>query len=135
MIKATKYLAISAAVLAAALVSRPAGSDHDLDMEYAQHMPLVAESMLLDITRMGNVLVAVGERGHILTSSDGENWEQAEVVPTRSTLTTVFNDGHRLWAGGHDAVILTSGDAGNTWTRQYFAPERQQVVMDIYFSD
>ena len=41
----------------------------------------------------------------------------------------------RLWAGGHDAVIITSGDGGNTWTRQFFDPERQQAVMDLYFTD
>jgi photosystem II stability/assembly factor-like uncharacterized protein len=135
MIKITKHLAIICTALAAGLLSRPACSDHDLDLEYAQHLPLVADSMLLDITRVGDTLVAVGERGHVVTSTDGKTWVQAEVVPTRSTLTTVFSDGQRLWAGGHDAVILTSGDAGNTWTRQFFDTHRQQAVMDIYFSD
>ena len=91
--------------------------------------------MLLDITRSGTTLVAVGERGHVLFSRDGESWEQAEVVPTRSTLTTVTHAGDRLWAGGHDAVIITSGDGGNTWTRQFFDAERQQAVMDLYFTD
>jgi len=106
-----------------------------LDVEYAEHMPLATESVLLDITRVGNTLVAVGERGHVVTSTDGENWQQAEVVPTRSTLTTVFSLGDRLWAGGHDAVIITSGDGGDTWTREFFDPERQQAVMDIMFTD
>jgi len=109
--------------------------DQGLDIEYAEHMPLVPESMLLDITLAGDTLVAVGERGHIVLSTDGENWSQVEVVPTRSTLTTVFNVGNRLWAGGHDAVIITSGDGGKTWTRQFFDPGRQQAVMDIYFTD
>jgi photosystem II stability/assembly factor-like uncharacterized protein len=122
-------------VLAAAVALRPAVADHDLDMEYAEHQPLVIESMLLDITRIGDTLVAVGERGHIVTSTDGVNWTQAEIVPTRSTLTTVFSVGGRLWAGGHDAVIVTSGDKGKTWTRQFYDTHRQQAVMDIYFSD
>jgi photosystem II stability/assembly factor-like uncharacterized protein len=91
--------------------------------------------MLLDITRAGNTLVAVGERGHVATSTDGNTWTQAEVVPTRSTLTTVFSVGDRLWAGGHDAVILTSGDKGKNWTRLAYDPERNQAVMDIYFTD
>ncbi|MEE4217599.1 MAG: YCF48-related protein [Xanthomonadales bacterium] len=107
----------------------------DLDVEYAEHMPLVGESMLLDITRAGNTLVTVGERGHVLFSTDGKNWTQAEVVPTRSTLTTVTSSGGRLWAGGHDSVIITSGDGGNTWTRQFYDAERQQSVMDLYFTD
>lgn len=107
----------------------------ELDVDYAEHLPLVTESMLLDITRAGDKLVAVGERGHVILSSDGENWTQAEVVPTRTTLTTVTETNGRLWAGGHDAVIITSGDGGNTWTRQFGDPERQQAVMDILFTD
>jgi len=106
-----------------------------MDVEYAEHMPLATESVLLDITRVGNTLVAVGERGHVVTSKDGESWQQAEVVPTRSTLTTVFSLGDRLWAGGHDAVIITSGDGGDTWTLENFDSERQQAVMDILFTD
>lgn len=107
----------------------------DLDVDYAEHLPMVKESMLLDITRTGDSFVAVGERGHVVVSSDGENWTQAEVVPTRATLTSVtYNDG-RLWAGGHDAVIITSGDGGNTWTRQFHDAERQQAVMDLHFTD
>ena len=98
-------------------------------------MPLATESMLLDITRSGDTLVAVGERGHVVTSKDGENWVQAEHVPTRSTMTTVFSVGNRLWAGGHDAVIITSADKGKTWTRLFFDPDRGQAVMDIYFTD
>ena len=110
-------------------------ADDHMDIEYAEQMPLATKSMLLDITRSGDNFVAVGERGHVVTSTDGKSWSQAEHVPTRSTLTTVFSDGNRLWAGGHDAVIVTSGDDGRTWTQLYFDPERNQAIMDIYFSD
>ncbi|MCP4044449.1 MAG: hypothetical protein GY732_00490 [Gammaproteobacteria bacterium] len=110
-------------------------ADHHLDVEYAEQKPLATKSMLLDITRSGNRLVAVGERGHVIISGDGETWVQAEHVPTRSTLTTVFSIGERLWAGGHDAAILTSGDGGETWTELFFDPDRQQAVMDIFFTD
>ena len=107
----------------------------ELDVDYAEHLPLATESILLDVTRAGDKLIAVGERGHVIFSSDGENWTQAEVVPTRATLTTVAQANGRLWAGGHDATIITSGDGGNTWTRQFTDQERQQAVMDIHFTD
>ena len=107
----------------------------EIDIDYAEQLPLVPHSMLLDITRTGKGLVAVGERGHVILSADGNDWQQAEVVPTRATLTTVFGLGQRLWAGGHDALIMTSGDGGNTWTREFFDPDRQQAVMDIFFTD
>lgn len=126
------------AVLCAALATATgalADSATELDVNYAEHLPLVTQSMLLDITRAGDTFVAVGERGHVILSTDGETWEQSEVVPTRATLTSVTSAGDRLWAGGHDAVIITSGDGGNTWTRQFQDTERQQAVMDLYFTD
>lgn len=114
----------------------PAADTSELDIEYAEPARLSTRSLLLDISALpSGGFVAVGERGHVVYSADGETWQQADVVPTRSTLTTVTGHGSRLWAAGHDTVILTSGDAGVTWTRQYFDPERQQPIMDIHFFD
>jgi photosystem II stability/assembly factor-like uncharacterized protein len=135
MSRSNRYLAIIFTFLAAAWLGQYAVADHHVDVEYAEQMPLATHSMLLDITRSGNSFVAVGERGHVVTSTDGKAWTQAEHVPTRSTLTTVFSIGDRVWAGGHDAVILTSADRGKNWTRLFFDPERNQAVMDIYFTD
>jgi len=135
MIRSIRFLSVFCFVLAAPWWVQIVIADHHMDVEYAEQMPLATESMLLDITRSGSTFVAVGERGHIVTSTDGENWVQAEHVPTRSTLTTVFSLGDRLWAGGHDAVILTSRDEGKTWTQLFFDPDRQQAVMDIFFTD
>ena len=128
-------LAAVLAIVLQGVAAVPARADSHLDVEYAEIQPLAAASVLLDVTRIGGRLVAVGERGHVVWSDDGEAWQQAENVPTRSTLTTVFAVGERLWAAGHDAVIITSGDHGRTWSRQYFDPERQQGVMDLLFTD
>jgi photosystem II stability/assembly factor-like uncharacterized protein len=135
MIKFPRLLSLIVFTLLAGWWTLSVIAHNHIDVEYSEQMPLATKSMLLDITRSGSTLVAVGERGHIVTSTNGEDWIQAEHVPTRSTLTTVYSTGNRLWAGGHDAVILTSGDAGKTWTRLYYDPERAQAVMDIQFSD
>lgn len=135
MNKSSRFLFILCIGPFAGLMVQNTDAETGIDVEYAEHMPLATESVLLDITRAGDTLVAVGERGHVVISKDGKNWQQAEVVPTRSTLTSVFSLGDRLWAGGHDAVIITSGDGGNTWTLEFFDPERQQAVMDIVFTD
>jgi len=135
MIRSIQFFAVLFVVIVEGLMALAVNADQDMDVKYAEHMLLSTESMLLDITLAGNTLVAVGERGHVVISTDGEKWKQAEVVPTRSTLTSVFSKGDRLWAGGHDAVIITSGDGGDTWTQQFFDPDRQQAVMDIYFTD
>jgi len=132
----SKQISAALCVLVICLLSAlDAWADTVMDVEYAEMQPLAADSMLLDVIRIDDRLVAVGERGHVIFSDDGETWQQAEHVPTRSTLTSLFRVGDRLWAGGHDAIIITSGDRGTTWSRQYFAPDRQQAIMDIYFTD
>ena len=90
----------------------------------AQQAPLADQSLLLDVIRTSEgQFVAVGERGHILLSDDGVSWSQAEAVPTRSTLTSLTSAGGKLWAAGHDTVILTSTDNGNSWSQLYFDPD------------
>ncbi len=85
----------------------------------AQQSALASRSLLQGIARAGPRLVAVGQRGHILYSTDtGTSWKQAD-VPVSSDLTAVFfvND-LKGWAVGHDGVILHSADGGLTWTLQ-----------------
>lgn len=135
----SESIALLAAMLLPALV--PAGGAADpaepgIDIEYAEHVPLAAHALLLDTIRVGDRIVAAGERGHIVYSDDeGVTWRQAEVVPTRSTLTSLAAAGSRLWAAGHDTVILTSGDRGVNWTRQSFDPGRLQPILDLHFLD
>ena len=76
-------------------------------------------SMLLDVTRAGDRLVAVGEYGTVLYSDDdGRGWRQAS-VPVQVTLTAVhFPTPDKGWAVGHDAVILHSSDGGASWQKQ-----------------
>lgn len=76
------------------------------------------KSVLLDIGRAGERLVAVGERGLILWSDDeGKSWQQAK-APVSVTLTSVsFADPQTGWAVGHSGVILRSEDSGRTWSK------------------
>ena len=98
--------------------------------------PLAIESLLLDGAAAGSRLVVVGERGHILVSTDdGASWTQAE-VPTRALLTAVhMHDERTGWAVGHDAVILRTGDGGETWTVAHQAPEEELPLLDVWFHD
>lgn len=85
----------------------------------AQPSELAARRLLLGVAHIGNRLVAVGPRGHIVTSGDGgKTWQQAQ-VPVSSDLTAVFMlNERRGWAVGHDGVVLVTADGGSTWTRQ-----------------
>jgi photosystem II stability/assembly factor-like uncharacterized protein len=87
-------------------------------------LPAVASSrslvgMMLDVTRAGERLVAVGAYGNILYSDDsGTSWRQAH-VPVQVSLTAVsFPTPDQGWAVGHDAVILHSSDGGESWRKQ-----------------
>lgn len=87
----------------------------------SERLPKVVHSLLLDVAATSTGFIAVGERGHIITSSDGKNWQQLD-TPTRSTLTTVSVAGNAIWAAGHDGIILHSPDAGKSWQRQRVMP-------------
>ena len=85
----------------------------------ARSSPLADRAPLNDVTRSGDSMVAVGQRGHILYSDyTGGHWQQAK-VPVSSDLTAVYFSGRRAgWAVGHDGVILHSKDAGASWSKQ-----------------
>ena len=102
----------------------------------AVEAPLAIESLLLDGAVAGSRLVVVGERGHILVSTDnGASWKQAP-APTRAHLTAVhLHDERTGWAVGHDAVILRTTDGGETWKLVHYAPEEERPLLDVWFRD
>lgn len=104
-------------------LSSPAGLAGTADRLAREATPLkvidsamTRQLLLLDITAVGNRLVAVGEQGVILISDDqGESWRQAK-VPSSVLLTAVqFVDEQIGWAVGHDGVALQTQDGGESW--------------------
>lgn len=97
--------------------------------------PRAAHTLLTRVTPAGAQLVAVGARGHILRSADGENWVQS-ASPVSALLTSVFFiDDKEGWVTGHDATILHTGDGGENWTLQHFDPASNLPLLDIVFTD
>lgn len=96
----------------------------------------VARALLLDATRAGERIVAVGERGIVLYSDDeGATWKQA-TVPVDPTLTAVtFVDPQHGWATGHDATILATVDGGLTWVKQFSDPELDVPLLALHFEN
>ncbi|MEZ5460220.1 WD40/YVTN/BNR-like repeat-containing protein [Dokdonella sp.] len=91
----------------------------------AEMLPLASKATMLDITRSGDRFIAVGERGEVMISADGNEWTQSAGVPLRSTLTAVSAVGNQVWAVGHDGVILHSADGGENWEIQRRDPRGQ----------
>lgn len=76
-------------------------------------------SMLTGITQTPDGRwVAVGRRGHVLFSNDGQAWQQATVPVSVDLVAVHFPTPDLGWAVGHGGVILHSADGGRTWDKQ-----------------
>lgn len=119
-----------AGLLLAALCFSPivdAGNRKDeLPVRPAIMSAKAARALLTDVSVVGNKIAVVGERGHILTSTDeGHTWVQGN-VPVQVLLTGVFFVNEQLgWAIGHEAVILHTRDGGSNWEVQYANPYKE----------
>jgi photosystem II stability/assembly factor-like uncharacterized protein len=90
--------------------------------------------LLVDAERLGNRLVAAGDRGYIVFSDDaGATWKRAQAPPAPLLTAIDFLDAQAGLAVGHDAVILATADAGETWTQQFSAPSEQRPLLDVIF--
>lgn len=137
--KWSPLVAAGCLALGAASAVRAAGTGDVLEVP-AVESERAAISLLLDVDRAGERLVAVGERGHIIHSDDqGKTWTQAP-VPVSLLLTALdFADERQGWAVGHGAVVLHSADGGVNWTKQFdgnianvsVLEEARQVVADL----
>jgi photosystem II stability/assembly factor-like uncharacterized protein len=85
---------------------------------------------MLAVTRAGERLVAVGERGIVLLSDDsGRSWRQV-VTPVHASLTTVTFVGQKKgWAAGHMGVILHTTDGGESWVKQFDGIQAASLVL------
>jgi photosystem II stability/assembly factor-like uncharacterized protein len=117
-----RFSMIKATVLATSLVV--SGFAHAEWQDPLESPALVTDrahkGLLLDITRIGSRMVAVGSHGHIVYSDDsGKSWSQG-LSPSSTTLTAVsFPTASKGWAVGHDGLILHSNDGGETWVKQF----------------
>lgn len=82
-----------------------------------------------------DTIVAVGERGAILRSTDAAvSWSTIPAPPdARATLTGVAfaPDSQHGWAVGHDALILVTSDAGQTWHKQHQGDDLESSFLDV----
>jgi photosystem II stability/assembly factor-like uncharacterized protein len=93
--------------------------------------------LLLDGAVVGPDIVAVGERGAIFRSTDNARTWQAAASLATATLTgvTFVPEGVRGWAVGHDALILTTSDAGRTWQQQWQGESLADSFLDVLALD
>ncbi len=114
----------------------PAIAEEQQAPQSAYILPNADKSLITDIISVsGKFYVAAGERGHVLKSVDGQQWQQS-ATPLRSNLNSIFFYNEQLgWAVGHDASIIHTNDGGNTWSLQQYLPELDKPLLDIVFND
>ena len=119
--RALRATLVGALVLATALCAGtlPAAGFQDPLAVPAQPSALASKGLLQGVARAGLRIVAVGQRGHVIYSTDaGSTWKQAN-VPVSSDLTAVFFvTDQKGWAVGHDGVVLQTTDGGLNWSLQ-----------------
>ncbi len=104
-----------------------------------------ADPLLLGAAACGDAIVAVGERGTIVRSTDNARSWQELARPVRATLTAISfappegtpaaNSSTPGWAVGHDAVVLGSNDGGRTWVKQYQGEKLEDSFLDVLALD
>lgn len=86
----------------------------------AESSALASRAALTAMTRAGDRIVAVGQRGIVIHADSSKpklHWHQAS-VPVSTDLTGVtFPTVREGWAVGHGAVVLRSADQGATWVK------------------
>lgn len=108
-----------------------------LGLVTARSAPVVPNMLLLDGAIVESRLLAVGERGTILSSPDqGRTWHGVE-SPGQATLTAISfaPDGRHGWIVGHDALILATADGGLTWRKQWQGPNLTDSFLDVLALD
>ncbi|MDP3672794.1 MAG: YCF48-related protein [Telluria sp.] len=128
---------MSALALACALGAGAAGAAEEVALRAARLDPHAARAAMLDATRAGNRIVAVGEHGYVLLSDDdGKTQRQAKSVPVDFALTSVsFIDARQGWAAGHGSAIIHTVDGGETWSLQHKDSKVDQPFFSVYFRD
>ncbi|MFT6989611.1 MAG: photosystem II stability/assembly factor-like uncharacterized protein [Paraglaciecola sp.] len=103
-------------LLSGFVINASAQGQFDLLQIPALTSGIANKSIITNIIKHQDQIIAVGERGHILSWSDMDNWQQ-HTVPVSLTLTdiTTLNDGTRF-AVGHDSVILKNDPQSDIWT-------------------
>lgn len=74
------------------------------------------QALMLDIAA-DQALVAVGDQGVVMRSTDqGQHWQQ-QPTPFSVMLTSIFfSDAQHAWLTGHDGLLAASRDGGISWT-------------------
>ena len=112
-------------LLLAAFCRYATGDEIVYDGLPADIVPLAPKALLLAASPAGDDLVAAGEYGVVVRSSDNKNWRQLP-LPAQQLITEVhFVDANTGWVAGHDGLLLKTTDGGENWEFQHYTPRAE----------
>jgi photosystem II stability/assembly factor-like uncharacterized protein len=135
-VSSCRHFGLRLALLAASLLTgafTPAlGFESPQDVA-AVRSELAAKSPLLAVTRAGQRILAVGQRGHVVLSDDGgQTWRQAGAPVSSDLVAVSFPSPTHGWAVGQGGVVIHSSDGGATWTRQLDGKQAVEIALRHY---
>ena len=90
-------------------------------------------ALMLAITQAGDALIAAGDRGYILRSTNqGQSWQQIPTPVSVALTDLFFVDDQYGWAVGHSGVILQTQDGGQSWQLQTDGKRTNHHVVRYY---
>lgn len=131
MVRCTRRALLALALPAPAFGAADAASVAPALTRPALSARRAAGAVLLAAANAGRRIVAVGERGLVLTSDDdGKRWQQ-QPTPVSVTLTAVrFVDASQGVAVGHGGIVLLTADAGASWRVVLDGRRAAQLALD-----
>ncbi|MBA6390266.1 sialidase [Colwellia sp. BRX10-3] len=111
----------------------------------AKQSSLASKSVLMAMTSINNTVLVVGERGHIISWNNKDDWQQQQSpVSVSITNVTILSDGSKI-AVGHDGVILKAENSSSTWRKVFTGAEltklkiaqltKQQAALKLLISE
>ncbi len=98
---------------------------------------LVETSLMLDLTRHesadGQLIISVGERGHVLYADTASDWQQADVASIETLTAVDVLDINTAVAVGHHGQIVKTTDGGATW-KQVYRSDDEAPLLDVLFN-
>lgn len=129
-IRNLKSLCLS--VLASILWMGSAQAFQDPSVIPAMPSAFAARTPLIAVEQAGKRIVAVGNRGHIVYSDDGQSWNQSQVPVSTDLVSLSFPTAEKGWAVGHNGVVLHSADGGKSWVKQLDGAAADAIAEKFY---
>lgn len=87
---------------------------------------------ILDATRVGQRITAVGERSLVFVSDDaGRNWSPRPTATEKSLTSVIARPDGALLATGHSGLVLRSEDRGDHWHQVSLPASQKEALLGM----